>query len=238
MLGEQFKFDYNLSKALQENIIQGEKYRFTILSERLIRMEYSETGEFEDRPSELVWYRNMPKVDFNVKQDKRLLEITTKYFRLTYVKNKHFYGGKFNSMSNLRVELLNSDKIWYYSHPEVRNYGSPSMSLDDSKKLKLQKGLYSVDGFSSIDDSKSDIFNEDGSIIKRTNNNIDLYLFMYLKDFALCLKDYFAITGSPALIPRYALGNWWSKNEEYNDLELKELIDTLTPIYKSKKYVK
>ena len=225
MLGEQFKFDYTKSTALEENVIQGHKYRFTVLSERLVRMEYSEDGVFEDRPTELVWYRNMPKTNFQVKQDNRVLEITTKYFRLTYIKEKPFYGGKINSMKNLRVELLNSDKIWYYSHPEVRNYGCPSMSLDDAKKLKLQNGLYSVDGFASIDDSKTNLFSENGEIVKREGNNIDLYLFMYLKDFALCLKDYYAITGSPALIPRYALGNWWTKNEDYNDNSLKELID-------------
>ena len=225
MLGEQFKFDYTKSTALEENVVQGKKYRFTVLSERLVRMEYSEDGVFEDRPTELVWYRNMPKTNFQIKQDNHVLEITTKYFRLTYLKEKPFYGGKINSMKNLRVELLNSDKIWYYSHPEVRNYGCPSMSLDDAKKLKLQNGLYSVDGFASIDDSKTNLFSENGEIIIREGNNIDLYLFMYLKDFALCLKDYYAITGSPALIPRYALGNWWSKNEEYSDNSLKDLID-------------
>ena len=225
MLGEQFKFDYTKAKALKENIIKGDNYRFTILSERLIRMEYSETGIFEDRPSELVWYRNMPKVEFQVKQDKRVLEIMTKYFRLTYMKGKNFDGGKFNSMSNLRVELLNSDKIWYYNHPEVRNYGVPGMSLDDSLKLNMVKGLYSIDGFASIDDSNANLFSEDGSIIVKESKSLDIYLFMYLKDFALCLKDYYAITGSPALIPRYALGNWWSKNDEYNDNSLKDLID-------------
>lgn len=225
-LGEQFNFDYEKSKAIEDNIIKGEKYRFTVLSERLIRMEYSKDGVFEDRPTELVWYRNMPKVNFSVKQDKNYLEITTSYFRLTYKKNKPFYGGKINSMSNLRVELLNSDKIWYYGHPEVRNYGAPGISLDDSEgKLKLKKGLYSVDGFSSIDDSKSNIFGEHGEVIKRDSENIDLYLFMYLKDFAYCLKDYYMITGSPALIPRYALGNWWSRNVDYDDRSLKDLID-------------
>ena len=88
MLGEQFKFDLDASKALDSNIIKGEKYRFTILSDRLIRLEFSENGEFVDLPSELVWHRNMPKVEYNLKEDKRTLEITTKYFRLRYVKNK------------------------------------------------------------------------------------------------------------------------------------------------------
>lgn len=224
-LEEQFHFDYSKAKALPNNIIKGDKYRFTILSERLIRMEYSTEGIFEDRPTELIWYRNMEEVDFKVKEDDKYLEITTGYFRLTYKKEYNFNGGKLNSMGNLKVELLNTDRIWYYGHPEVRNYGAPGMSLDDNNgSLKLKKGLYSVDGFASIDDSKSKIFSEMGEVIERENKETDIYLFMYLKDFALCLKDYFALTGYPALIPRYALGNWWSRNIAYNDLTLKDLI--------------
>ena len=217
----------NYSDAIpnKNNIIQGEKYRFTVLTPRLIRMEYSETGEFEDRLTTLVINRKTDKVDFKLKEDKKYIEITTSYFRLTYQKNKQFYSGKIDTMKNLKVELLNTDRIWYYGHPEIRNYGAPSNSLDDSKgKLKLKKGLYSVDGFASINDS-SDIVTEDFKIIKRDKDVIDIYLFMYLKDFAQCLKDYYLITGSPSLIPRYALGNWWSKNEEYNDILLKDLID-------------
>lgn len=224
-LGDQFKFDFEASKPNPKNVIQGNKYRFTVLSERLIRMEYNENGVFEDRPTKLVWYRNMDKVDFKLKEDTKYLEIETSYFRLTYQKEKNFNGGKINSMGNLKVELLNSDRIWYYGHPEVRNYGAPSISLDDNKgKLKLKKGLYSVDGFASIDDSNSSVFMPNGTVEERVEKGIDIYLFMYLKDFALCLKDYFAITGKPALIPRYALGNWWSRNVEYDDKSLSKLV--------------
>ena len=76
-LGEQFQFSNSRSQAIATNILKGNKYRFTILSERLIRLEYSEEGVFEDRPTELVWYRDMPKVDFKVKEDNKFLEITT-----------------------------------------------------------------------------------------------------------------------------------------------------------------
>ncbi len=225
-LGEQFKRDMDRAKANQNNIIQGEKYRFTVLSERLVRLEYSETGIFEDRPTELVWYRDMPAITYQKKEDSRYLMISTPYFELTYAKNKPFYGGKINSMGNLNIKLLNTDRIWYYGHPEARNYGTPGFSLDDNKgKLKFRKGLYSTDGFVSLDDSKSLVFEEDGTLSDRGETAIDLYVFMYLKDFALCLKDYYGITSYPALIPRYALGNWWSKNEIYDDESLKNLVD-------------
>ncbi|MDD3452838.1 MAG: glycoside hydrolase family 31 protein [Bacilli bacterium] len=225
-LGDQFKIDLEAAKAKNENIIQGKNYRFTLISERLIRMEYNKNGIFEDKPTSLVWHRNAEKVNYTKKEDRRYLEIKTKYFRLTYQKEKPFYSGKFDTMKNLKVELLNSDKIWYYGHPEIRNYGSPGISLDNSKgNLKLKKGLYSIDGFASIDDSVNDVIESNGQFISREKDVVDTYLFMYLKDFALCLKDYYFITGTPALLPRYALGNWWSKNEDYNDTSLKNLID-------------
>lgn len=224
MNAEIFVPDFSRAIANEHNVIQGKKYRFTILSERLIRMEYNVNGIFEDRPTSLVLYRDTPKVEFKVKEDSVFLEIETKYFRLTYRKNKPFYSGKINSMKNLKVELLNSDKIWFYGHPEVRNFGCPDVSLDN-KKTKIKNGLYSIDGFASIDDSKNNIINEKGIFEPRPNNTVDTYLFMYLKDFAQCLQDYFQITGFPSLIPRYALGNWWSKNDNYNDATLKKLVD-------------
>ena len=224
-LGEQFNMDLEKAKANPKCVFRGAKYRITVLTDRLIRLEYQKDGQFVDQPSELAWYRNFEKPYFLVKEDSRYLEIKSKYFKLSYVKNQPFQGSKINTMANLKVELLNTDRIWYYGHPEVRNYGSPGFSLDDTKgKVPLSKGLYSSDGFATIDDSQSRIFNALGNLEDRPEGSVDIYLFMYLKDFAACLKDYFMLTGYPALIPRYALGNWWSRNVPYHDLELKNLI--------------
>ena len=50
-------------KADTENILQGEKYRITMLTEGLVRLEYSEEGIFEDRATQSVWNRDMrPKI--------------------------------------------------------------------------------------------------------------------------------------------------------------------------------
>ena len=224
-LGEQFAFDYELAKAVEENIVKGEKYRFTILTERLIRIEYNEYGEFLDKPTELVWFRNMPKVAFIKKETETVLEITTRYFRLTYLKEKEFLGSKLNPVSNLKIELLSNNKQWYYKHPEVRNFGAPSLSLDENGgKIKVKRGLYSIDGFSSIDDSESNVMSPTGTLIPRENKEIDTYVFLYGTDFEGCLKDYYMITGSPALIPRYALGVWWNRDIAYSEEDLHTLI--------------
>ena len=132
-LGELFKFDYEKAKPNKESVFQGNNYSITVLTERLVRLEYSETGVFEDKPTELVWYRNLPKPEFKVKEDKFFLEITTKYFTLNYTKEKPFYGGKLNPSGYLKINCNNSDRFWYYGHPEVRNYGAPTLNLSDDK---------------------------------------------------------------------------------------------------------
>ena len=222
-LGEQFTLDRKRAVANKKNIIQGEKFRFTVLTERLIRLEYNDNGIFIDDPTEQVLYRDLKTPEFHSNEDSNYVVITTKYFKLTYIKGRSFLGGKADPAANLKVELLNTDRFWYYGHPEVRNFGIPNSSLAEGG-LK-GKGLYSAEGMASIDDTNSLIFNEDGTASKNTELRVDTYLFMYNKDFEEALKDYYQITGFPALPPRYALGNWWSSNNDYDDLSLKTLVD-------------
>jgi len=225
-LGEYFKLDISRAKANEENVLKGKKYRFTVLTERLIRFEYSETGEFIDNLTEFAWYRDFPKCVFSVKEDDKYLEITTKYFKVEYQKDREFIGPKTFPGAYLRVSLENADRVWYYGHPEVRNYGGSNVSLDNFEgDLKLDNGLYSADGFASIDDSKSMIFDENGTLIEKTIKTTDIYLFAYRKDFGLCLKDYFTLTSMPPMLPRYALGNWWSKNANYTTTDIQQLVE-------------
>ena len=128
-LGEQFKINYDNAVANEKSIFQGKKYRITILTDRLVRFEYNDEGVFEDRPTALVWNRKFNVPQFEVKEDSKFLEITTKYFKISYVKEKNYSGGRLNATSNLKVELLNSDRFWYYGHPEVRNLGAPKQQL-------------------------------------------------------------------------------------------------------------
>ena len=221
-LGQHFKFDLNKSTASEKCMFKGSKYRITVLTERLVRLEYNENGMFEDYPTELVWYRNLPKPDFTVSETDKTLKIITKYFELFYVKEKSFKGSKINNTANLKINLLNTNKVWYYGHPEARNYGANSYTIDDNKFVR---GLYSLDGFATIDDSKTSLILENGSFKRRDNSGVDLYVFLYNRDFYFCLNDYFAITGNPPLIPRYALGNWWCKSDFYNEVDICRLVD-------------
>lgn len=223
-LGDSFKLDLNKAISNNECVYKGAKYRITVLTERLVRLEYNESGVFVDNPTELVWYRNFNKPEFTVQETNKILNITTKYFTLTYIKNKNFNGGKVTPSKNLKITLNDTDKVWYYNHPEVRNYDASVFSLKDTNDKKLKKSLYSLDGFATIDDSNSNIILENGSFKERENKGIDIYVFLYNKDFYYCLNDYFMITGYPPLIPRYALGNWWDKKESYNEFDIAHIV--------------
>ena len=246
-LGEHFKIDYSNIKSKPQAIFRGEFYRITILSDLLVRLEFSEEGYFEDRPTELVKFRNFSIPQMKVDQNEKMLDITTKYFNLRYQKERPFYGNKYTPDSVLSIKLLDTPgKVWYFGHPEARNYYGIIADIDktvdpftqnekmtDIKSVKRMvenlfvktKGLYSTDGFVSLDDSKSNFLAENGQVIYNDKNRIDVYVFLYNKDFGNCLQNYFMLTGMPPLIPRYALGIWWNKGEYYSLDDIQKLVN-------------
>ena len=84
-LGNQFRFDLDKSTANRECVFTGDRYRITVLTERVIRLEYNENGMFEDYPTEVIWYRNFKKPEFEVNETNRLLNIKTNYYELNYI---------------------------------------------------------------------------------------------------------------------------------------------------------
>ncbi len=208
----------------KKSVFQGKYYRITVLSERLVRLEYNVEGKFNDNLSLLVKNRDFPMPSINVQQDEKFLVITTKYFTLQYTKEKPFLGPKYAPDTNLKIALLRTDKTWYYGHPEARNFKADAFSLDNyTGDVKLFKGLYSTDGFATLDDTGNYQIDANGFLVKDDSKRVDLYVFMYKRDFGLCLKDYFTLTGYPPLVPRYSLGIWWNKEKIYRDQDLENM---------------
>ncbi len=227
-LGKQFEVDYAKAISDKKAIVQGQNYRISVISERVVRLEFSSAGQFVDRPTQLIKKRNIGLPDFSVRQDANIVEITTKYFALSYIKGQPFVGTKVDPMKNLKIMLLSRErdrsKDWYVGHPEARNMLGNMVSVDVNVPKNLQKGLYSLDGFASFDDSYGKLIMEDGTLADPPQNHLDIYVFLYDKDFKQALFDYFKITGAPPLIPRFALGNWWSRNTTYDEKSAVDLI--------------
>lgn len=223
--GNGFRINPDNLKAKQEAIIQGQKFRITILTERLVRLEYSPSFIFNDLKTELVSNRNFSVPKFDKRENDDFLEIETAYFKLSYSKEADFKASALSPTKNLKIELKNKNFTWYYGHPEVRNYYGSNISseIKDGKEI-INRGLYSDDGVVSFDDSENYRISETGSLEEPIKGNKDIYVFLYDKDFGLCVQDYFTLTGLPTLIPRYALGNWWSRDLPYTTDEVLELV--------------
>ncbi len=224
---------YDIAEVMtnKDCIYLGKHYRISVLTERLIRFEYSKNGNFLDEPTHFAINRNFPKPNYEVKDTDKVLYIKTRYFILTYSKEKPYVASKIMPDANLKVKLLEVDKIWYPNHPEARNYKAGAFSLDDVSNIKLDKGLYSNDGFVCLDDTNGLIMKNDGVLEeKEDKTHSDFYLFVYKSDFGFCLNDYFTLTGFPALLPKYALGIWWNRDRIFS------AEDTLTMVSLFKKY--
>ena len=206
----------------EDATMRNSTYRISVLTPRLVRLEYSSDGMFNNYETTIVKNRRFPMPEFTKQEDDDILNIETDYFILTYVKGKSF------NSKTLYAKCKNKKEEWYYGQKEVRNLNSCAMSLDNMTSLPhLEKGLFSLTGIATIDDTNSLRFDENRNLVvgNTSKEYVDLYLFIYDKDFALCLRDYFELTGYPTMIPRYALGNWWSKECEYKDYEVLEKIE-------------
>ena len=225
-LGDHFKNTTPSNLVTNDKaVFRGSRYRISLLTPRLIRLEYNSDGVFNNRETAIVKKRNFPFPEFSKKEDDHFLIIETMYFTLTYLK-----GSNFGSRT-LYASFNGKKDGWYYGKKEVRNLGGTYVSLDNTLKNPiLYKGLFSTDGIVTIDDSKSICFDENSNYIENnaSKSYIDLYLFIYGKDFGSCLADFFYLTGNPPLIPRYALGNWWSKEEKYSSKDVNSLIEKFT----------
>ncbi|MBK7894145.1 MAG: DUF5110 domain-containing protein [Anaerolineaceae bacterium] len=214
-----FQLDFD-PIANPEAIVVAGSARFTVFTSRLIRLEYDENGRFQNAPSQPFWYRNQPVPQFEqVVKDGRL-HIETEHLQLTYKIGKKFKA------KTLQITLKENGTVWRFGDKNPQNLLGTYRTLDEvSGSTPLEPGLLSRSGWALVDDSRTLIFNADGWLEPRPNPNaLDLYFFGYGHDYATCLRDYFALTGPVPLLPRWALGNWWSRYWAYTQEELTQLM--------------
>lgn len=205
-----------------KGIISGEKYRFTVLTSQMIRLEYNENGKFEDRSTQTVIDRNFSVPEFKVIEKQDSLEIITEAIHLTYDKKKFSKNGL---TIKVRGNISAYHSIWHYGE-EIYDLRGTARTLDGANgEVMLERGLLSRNGFSIIDDSKSLILKENGWVEPRERDVIDMYFLGYGRNYLACLKDFFKLCGETPMLPRYALGNWWSRYFKYTEEDYKELIN-------------
>ena len=205
-------------KSNKQNIILGNKYRITILTPELVRFEYSDNNIFEDNSTQLVWNRNFKKVAFEVKNVKNNIVIKTSKIEIRY-------NQKELSNKGFSIKLLSNGFTYNYGD-EIDNLMGTARTLDrtNGDNVTLSKGILSRDGIALLEDNSGVILSKDGWI-KERNNIVDIYFFCYGHEYRKALKDFYFLTGNTPLLPRFTLGNWWSRYYKYTQDEYIKLMD-------------
>jgi alpha-glucosidase (family GH31 glycosyl hydrolase) len=215
-------------------VVSGDKYRFTVLTAGLIRYEYAPDGIFEDRASTFAINRDIgPVPDFKTYEDESGLEIVTDRVHLTYDRQPFSASGL---VVDVKGKITDWGSQWRFGLDEdayegVANFGGTARTLDGvDGRCNLEKGILGRSGYATVNDSVTMLFDGNGWVASRRpgglqGTRIDGYLFAYGLDHKAAIKAFYAVSGKQPVIPRWALGNWWSRYHPYDAEEYLTLLD-------------
>ena len=217
------------------SVVTGDGFRITVLTDRLIRLEYESGSHFRDGATQAVINREFPLPEFTFSERGNRMTIETAAVRLEYDRRPFSPEGL---SAVLKSTLMNHASVWHYGESEM-NLKSTARTLDgangrmvgkfashdDQEPLHMEDGLMSADGFAVLDDSHTMGLDASGNLTPADGVSQDLYLFAYGHDFRQALKDYYHLSGAVPPLPRYALGNWWSRYYSYSEDSYKALME-------------
>lgn len=205
-----------------QRIFSGKHYRITVLTHQLLRLEYSEEGYFEDRKTRVVQNRQFDCEPFEVIEEEGRLEILTSALHLHYTKEAF-------SATSLFIDCRNQFTVygnrWYYGNSYETLKGTTRTLDTIDGATELEDGIMSRQGFAVLDDSDSFVLDDELGPIERSGQEIDLYFFAHGRDYFAALRDFYQLTGATPLLPRYALGNWWSRFWPYSEESYLEVME-------------
>ena len=217
-------------QANPQSIIEIPHYRYTLLTERLIRIETSPTHQFQDHPTQTIWHRNLPTPTFTHTLENNTLTIDTPHLHLIQKINPQN-----PTRPNITITLKQTNHTFTYDqglnntlHNQTNLRGTARTLDNKTGPIPLEEGLLAKTGWTILNDSHTLIFDQTGWLTPRDTppENLDLYFFGYAQDYTACLQDYLKLTGPVPLLPRWALGNWWSRYWPYTQQELLTLMQS------------
>lgn len=216
--------------ARKESMVEAEDARITVLTDRLFRIEREKDGHFCDKATQSVWYRNLPAVKFETAEHNGELRIMTEKVTLVWtgtVKGSYIVF----SDDERKAALSNEGNLLGTCRTLDCCDGARWIpyNQDESKArwLTLGTGVVSETGVALVDDSASLLLEEDGTLALREYAEEDIYVFAYGQDYRGAVRALYEICGKTPLIPRFALGNWWSRYHAYTEKEYLHTIDSL-----------
>jgi len=227
-----------LSWAQKNVAYQDQNVRISLVTDGVVRLEYSPDGKFMNEKSFIAVNRDYPNVAFRVKNAGKQVEVSTSKLILTYKKGT----GKFTekNLSIVSPKAKNAVKFaWKPGMQDPQNLKGTYRTLDryngafednDPKKpMPIEDGLLSRSGWTFIDDSEGYIFDRSDwpwvAHRAEEGKTQDWYFMAYGHNYKQALQDFTVFAGKVPLPPRYAFGYWWSRYWSYSDNELRSLVD-------------
>lgn len=215
----------NNPTADQQAIVVHGQVRFTVLTPQLIRMEWSETGRFEDHASLVFINRRLPVPRFTTDVNDEWLTIKTVKLLVRYKRN----SGKFTSTNvEIRSDVRGKKIHWKPGMEDKGNLFGTIRTLDGVKgATSLESGFLSGDGWVLIDDSNRPLFDTSDwqwVMPRSQSDHQDWYFFGYGHNYKKALYDFTQVAGKIPMPPRFAFGLWWSRYWAYTDQEFKQLV--------------
>ena len=195
--------------ADKSQIYSGNGWRVTYLTPRLVRFE---SGAFTDMPSVAVWFRRFDSGNMKAEEKGSVITIETDEAVFT-VKSLKPYSVYFKDTK--RTEVFAKQK----------NLKGTCRTLDMTNgSAKLGDGFITENGAYLFDDSDSLLIDENGRFVKREGEGKDYYLFAYGKNYRETINAFYNISSRVPMIPRFALGVWWSRYHAYTQQEYLDLM--------------
>ncbi|MBQ8403271.1 MAG: alpha-xylosidase, partial [Clostridia bacterium] len=209
------------------NIVLWGDFRITVLADRLFRVERDEGRIFCDEATEAVWFRDMPPVPFEKTEKDGVLYVKTagatlvrcKDFEKSYV----ILDGKkilLDNEQNLRGTYCTLDCCDGCDLIDGTGKNPP-------KPIELDMGVVSKNGVAVLDYTKSSLLKNDGMVTKQRRDELDIYIFTYGHDYRAAVRAFYMLCGETPKLPRYALGNWWSRYYAYTERGYLNVLDRM-----------
>jgi len=209
--------------ANKENIVHWKNYRVTVLADRLFRIERSENCRFRDAATQVVWFRNTEKQHFAVTEGDTEASIKTHACKIILKEARE----------DCRIELngkllpITNDENLKGTYRTLDKCNGNEFTEMYPKKVTdvFDNGVCSRSGVAVLEDSHSLTLSQDGMIREERADGTDEYVFAFGNDYRAAVQALYTITGKTPLIPRFALGNWWSRYHKYTENEYLRLMN-------------
>lgn len=220
------RFSQELAPCKKENTIIVGDVRISVLSDRTLRIE---KGSFTDKRTQFAFCRNYANPQFKHAKngDEMSIETQTCAFTVntkTLASSVTFKDGESATPSNA-FNLGGTARTLDGTFGVLGGWKGKREKKDHFCLAHIRKGIFATNGVSEIDDSSSVLLNVDGSVSPRPTSCVDKYLFAFKDDYLGGLKEFYSLSGFTPLLPKYALGNWWSRYHAYTDKEYLALMD-------------